>query len=414
MKKLSATVLPAFMLAALSPDLYAAGFQVSEHSASGLGRAFSGEGAIADNASVLARNPAAMTRFDTPSLSVSGTLIDPAIEVTFDSFSKGPQTAKDIAPVAYIPSAYFITPVNQKISAGVALFSNYGVSTDYPDAFAPGSAAGNTSLTSVNINPNIAYDLNNKLSIGLGIDLVYATAELGRHYGSLSPAMPSAKTINMEGTTFAWGWNAGLLFQPNETSRLGLTYRSQVDLDFNGDFTDYTGTITGSANKGKALKSDLTVVLPAIAEFSAYHEINKKWAFHYSLQWTEWSHFKELKATNPACQSGSLHGVCFLKKEDYKNSVRYAVGTTYKLSKAWTLRAGYAVDEQAGKPTLSIPDTDRKWLTSGITYQSQYAWSIDAGFAYVFGATAHFQEEGDTFTSGGDAMLSSVQFNYAF
>ncbi len=414
MKKISVTILPALMLAMLSPKLYAAGFQVSEHSASGLGRAFAGEGVIADNASVLARNPAAMTRFDTPNLSIAGTIIDPAIKVTFDSFARGAQTAKDIAPVAYIPSAYFITPVNQKLSAGVAIFSNYGVSTDYPDAFAPGSAAGNTSLTSVNINPNIAYRINDTLSLGVGIDMVYATAELGRHYGSLSPATPSAKTINMEGKTLAWGWNAGLMFEPSETSRIGLAYRSQVDLDFKGDFTDYTGTITGPANKGQPLNSDLTVVLPAIAEFSAYHDINSKWAFHYSLQWTQWSKFKELKATTPACQSGGMRGICFLKKEEYKNTVRYALGTTYKFSKTWTLRAGYAVDEQAGKPTLSIPDTERRWVTAGATYRSGNTWSIDTGFAYVFGAKAHFLEDGDAFTSSGDAILSSIQFNYSF
>ncbi|MFA0120338.1 outer membrane protein transport protein, partial [Vibrio sp. 10N.261.48.A2] len=127
----------------------AAGFQVAEHSASGLGRAFSGEGAVADNASVLARNPAAMTLFDTAQFSGAVSVVDPEVDITQNNVpgSGGQsQTSKDVAPLQIVPGAYYISPINEQWAWGIGMFSNYGVATDYPDDIYAGDLAGDTSL----------------------------------------------------------------------------------------------------------------------------------------------------------------------------------------------------------------------------------------------------------------------------
>ncbi|MFA0284729.1 outer membrane protein transport protein, partial [Vibrio sp. 10N.222.55.F12] len=112
--------------------------------------------------------------------------------------------------------------------------------------------AGDTSLISVNVNPNVAYRINDQFSVGAGANLVYAEAELNRHQGSISNITgdsASTKLISMTGETFAFGWNVGALYELNESNRFSIAYRSEVDLDFDdGDFTDYTGSIVqGSA-----------------------------------------------------------------------------------------------------------------------------------------------------------------------
>jgi len=400
--------------ALMSINVNAAGFQVNEHSASGLGRAFSGEAAVADNASVLARNPAAMTLFKTAELSGGLTIVDPNIEVRDNDFG---QTAKDVAPLALVPAGYYIHPVNDRFAVGLALFTSYGVATEYPADFNAGSAAGETSLITLNFNPNIAYRINENFSIGGGVSLVYGDAELTRFLGSLATVAggePSDQSMKMEGDTTGWGWNIGALYEINDNHRFGLSYRSQVDLDFEGDFTDYTGLITGTANN--TVPGDLSVVLPAIAEFSGYHALNNQWAVHYSIQWIQYSKFEELRGTGDQCNPGynGQAGVCLLKEEDYDDNSRYSIGTTYTLNPEWTLRAGFAFDEQAGKSTLSIPDTDRYWYSAGATYAYSKSMSFDVALTYLDGKETTFVEDGTSFTSSGGAIISAAQINYKF
>ncbi|WP_305463934.1 outer membrane protein transport protein [Photobacterium leiognathi] len=410
----------AIAAAVLSTQAYSAGFQVSEQSATGLGRAFAGEAAIADNPGVLARNPASMTKFDKMAISAQGSLVLPNIDVTGHDAPNGEQTAEDVAPLAFVPSTYFVQPLNDRLSWGMSLFSNYGVTTDYPDDFYDGTSAGKTSLITINLNPSVAYKLNDQWSLGFGVSAVYAKAELFRHYGqnalSFYPAIkPSDKTINMEGETWAFGWNIGALFELNENNRFGLAYRSQVDLDFDGDFTDYSGQVLGAARRGDTIDANLSAPLPATAEFSGFHQLNTQLAIHYSIFWTQWSKFTELKATSEQCNfGGQLPGVCLLKEEEYDDAFRWAIGGTYNLNPQVTLRAGFAYDEQGGKATLSIPDTDRFWYSAGASYQYSDQLSFDLGFSYVYGKKGTFIESGDSFTATSDAYIGAAQMNYTF
>lgn len=404
---LSMSILMAF-------NAHSAGFQVNEHSASGLGRAFSGEGAVADNASVLARNPAAMTRFKEAQFSGAFSIVDPEVDV-YDITNK--EHANDVAPMQFVPAAYYISPINEKWAWGFGMFTNYGVATDYPDDLSAGDLAGDTSLVSVNLNPNVAYRINEQFSIGGGLNLVYAQAELTRHQGKLtSPSgetQKSNKLISMDGDTIAYGWNVGALFELDKNNRFGFGYRSKIDLDFDdGKFNSYdSGLATSQVVKGR-----LKISLPAIIELSGFHQLNDQWAVHYGWQHTDWSEFTELKATSNDCVNG---GVCFQKPEHYKGNNRYSVGGTYTLNQDWTLRAGIAYDEQAGEATLSIPDSDRMWYTAGFTYKVQENLSLDAGFALVKSKSGSFKEKNNineefSFDSKGVAYISAIQMNYTF
>jgi long-chain fatty acid transport protein len=396
----------------------AAGFQVAEHSASGLGRSFSGEGAVADNASVLARNPAAMTLFDTAQFSGAVSIVDPEVNVTQIKKEQDDVylESKDVAPLQIVPAAYYISPINDSWAWGIGMFTTYGVATDYPDDIYAGDLAGDTSLVSVNLNPNIAYRINESFSVGAGVNFVYAEAELNRHKGSLPVGgAASDKLISMTGETFGFGWNVGALYELNDNNRFGFGYRSSVNLDFDdGEFTDYTGLRMSNDQPGKTT-GRLEIELPDIIELSAFHQLNDSWAVHYGWQMTQWSKFKELKATSPDCKNNE----CFLKTEHYDDNQRWSIGTTYSLNNDWTLRAGLAYDEQAGKATLSIPDSDRYWYSAGLTYSVSENMTVDAAFALVQSKSGSFTETdaaGDklTFDAEGVAYLSAIQLNYAF
>ncbi|MBV7415030.1 MULTISPECIES: outer membrane protein transport protein [Aeromonas] len=405
-----------------STQTFAAAFQLNEHSASGLGRAYAGEAAIADNASVLSRNPAAMTTFDKMALSVSGTYIKPDVDVAGDIYA-GPNklassSESDIAPDAFVPATYFIQPLNDQWAWGLGLFSNYGLATEYSKTFPAGAGAGDTELLTFNINPNVAYRINSNFSIGAGLNAVYAQAELNRYAGALAAAIPGAHSdtplAHLKGDTWGFGWNVGGLYEINEYNRLALTYRSQVDLSFDGDFQ-------GATSGNRVVDGNLKLDLPAQAEFAGYHRLNQQFAVHYSVNWTDWSAFQELKATSDSCAGG----VCLQKDEKFKDSMRYALGGTWYVNPAWEARIGFAYDNSPVEPeyrSLSIPDSDRIWYSAGATYHIDQDMSVDFGMAYLDGKEVDVNEglrsHGDALrwkgTSHGNAFLASAQFNMKF
>lgn len=417
-KKITYTAL-AVSAALLSLQTQAAGFQVNEHSASGLGRAFAGEAAIADNASVIARNPAAMTRFDRIEISGSLSFIEPSVDIETVGSSPA-QQYNDVAPQAFVPAGYFVMPINDQLAWGVGMFSNYGFATDYPTNANFGALAGMTDLLTLNVNPSIAWQINDQFSVGAGVSLVYADAELNRHFGSLAPlygTTPDKTLLNLQGDTWEFGWNIGALWELNENNRFGLSYRAKVDLDFDGKFTDYSGTGVSGSNPmaPKTVDGKLSVPLPAIAEFGGFHQLNNQWAVHYGVQWTQWSDFTELRATSEDC----INNTCLLKEEEFDDNFRYSIGATYTLSQEWKLRAGFAFDEQAGKATLSIPDTDRYWYSAGFTYTYSPDLTVDVGITYLYGKSSHFKEEyvdmrEYDFYAKNFAWLGAAQLNYRF
>ncbi|MGL5949086.1 MAG: outer membrane protein transport protein [Aeromonas sp.] len=373
-------------VALASCQVNAAAFQLVEHSAAGLGRAFAGEAAVADNASVLARNPAAMTRFERTSVSGSLSYIRPDVDVDGDLFKangsfKASASEKNVAPHAFVPASYFIQPLKKDLAWGVALFSNYGLATDYSDTNPAGLIAGSTDLMTVNFNPNLAWKMNDKLSLGAGLNLVYAKAELNRYAGDTILQLPlggkDGKVAYMQGDDWGFGWNVGSLYEFNADHRVALTYRSSVKLDFSGDF------IYVPAGINTAVDGRLDIELPAQAELAGYHRLNNAFAVHYSVNWTDWSVFKELKG----CAAADADK-CFTKPENFKDALRYSIGSTWYVSPQWEARVGLAYDESpipAKYRGLSIPDADRVWYSAGITHHYSKDTSFDFGMTFVDG-----------------------------
>jgi len=170
-----------------------------------------------------------------------------------------------------------------------------------------------------------------------------------------------------------------------------------------------------SGTGGRTESGSLSLHLPEMWEVSGYNLVAPQWAVHYSLTYTSWSQFQELKAT------GSNDQTLFYKEESFKDAYRIALGTTYYYDKNWTFRTGIAFDDSpvpANKRSISIPDQDRLWLSAGMSYAFNDDASIDVGASYMHGQKVSFTEgEGAAaynFTSEGKAWLFGTNFNYAF
>ncbi|HDR1024731.1 outer membrane protein transport protein [Pasteurella multocida] len=409
-------------LAVVAGSASAAAFQLAEVSTSGLGRAYAGEAAIADNAAVVATNPALMSLLKQPEISVGAIYVDPNINLT----SPMPGFAyKNIAPNALVPTVYGVYPINEKFAVGGGLNVNYGLATEFDDKYAGGFLGGKTDLTAINFNLSGAYRVTEKFSVGLGLNAVHAKAKLERYAGALAKqkfqqlGMKENSIISkLQGDKWGFGWNAGLVYEFNERNRIGVAYHSQVDINFKGQYSNQfplalaqvLSTQGITATGGKEIPGTLHLPLPAYWEISGYHKMTDRFAMHYSYKYTQWSKFKELRA------KGTDGKTLFSKTEEFRDSSRIALGASYDVTDALTVRTGIAYDESAADEhnTISIPDTDRTWFSVGATYHFTPNVSIDAGFAHLKGKKNTFKEEGVPFTSKASANLYGLNVNYRF
>lgn len=402
-------------------NVFAAAFQLAEHSATGLGRAFAGEAAIADSAAVVARNPALMSLFKNAELSISGTYISPDVSVIGESapaYSSAAALDQDsIAPEAFIPAIYYVTPINEKVALGFGVFSNFGLATEFSDDYAAGQLAGTSEITTVHFNASVSYQLNANWSAGLGLNYIYADANLVRHFGDNPLGLPAqTEAVNLEGDDSGYGWNVGVAYEIAKGSRLGLQYRSKTTINFDGDYSNQLPAALGGL-EGTVLPGTLELELPATAEFSGVHLIDEQWTFNYSVVWTQWSSFESLEAYVSSSETPA-----FTKQENFSNSFRYAIGGSYQLDKNTILRAGVAYDTTPtddGHLSISIPDSNRKWLSVGASYILDETSSVDMGFSIIKGSEQTFSEADNLgsqwgFRTSGDATIFSAQYNHKF
>jgi long-chain fatty acid transport protein len=401
-------------LAFVSADSFAAAFQLAEQNASGLGRAYAGEAAVADDASVVARNPALMSLFKEKQISVVGIAVIPDVSLKGESAPEGiPASALDddsIAPSAFVPAGYFTMPVNDKVAVGFGAFSNFGLATEFDEDYAAGSLGGETEIVTVNMNVSASYKVNEQFSVGLGLNAVYADAKIIRHVGANPYQIPAqTQAVHLEGDDYGYGWNIGAMYQLDENSRFGFNYRSETDITFEGEFSSQLPVPMGTG--GASIPGSVEVTLPAIAEFSGSHQLDKKMGLHYSVMWTGWSSFDKLEADIGA------QDPAFSKEENFSNAMRYSIGGDYQLNEALLLRAGIAYDESPADKdhmSISIPDTDRFWFSLGANYALSEQSNIDLGASVLRGKTQNFEEDGFEFESKGHALLLGAQYNYTF
>lgn len=400
-------------LVLVSADSFAAAFQLSEQNASGLGRAYAGEASIADDASVVARNPALMSLFKEKQISVAGIAVLPDVSLKGTDTNNGldPSVLNNdsIAPNAIVPAGYFTMPVNDKVSVGFGAFSNFGLATEFNGDYAAGQIAGETEIVTVNFNASVAYKVTEQFSFGIGLNYIYADATIIRKVGA-NPNIPaSTDAVHLEGDDTGLGLNLGLMYQLDENSRFGFNYRSETDITFEGTFSS-------AAKLLPEMPGSVEITLPAIAEFSGSHQLDDKMGLHYSVMWTGWSSFDKLEAEVGAPKPA------FTKEENFSDSMRYAIGGDYQLNEDLLLRAGVAFDESPADKnhmSISIPDTDRFWFSFGGNYAIDQHSDFDLGVSVLRGKTQNFTEKDNSqqewsFESKGHAILLGAQYNYTF
>ena len=356
---------------AFATQTYAAGFQLSEQSAIQMGRAMAGAGVVGDDLSAVHYNPAGMTLLSGTRMQATGTWV--AVNLDYESHD-GSVTENGRLKGQIIPAGFLTHQINDSLWAGLGLTVPYGMGTEYGEDWEGRERGTESMILTFDINPNLAWKVNDKLSVGGGISLQYAKAELGMGMGPMQ--------ANVKGDSWAWGWNVGLMFQPVETVRLGLAYRSHIAHNAEGH-TDVKSPLNLTSDMKVRIKTPDTVTL------SATWEATDALRLSGTARWSKWSNFRTLDVQNL-----DFNGTPYAKfanvpvENNWDDTWFFSVGADYKLNGQWTVRGGVAYDQGPVENQYRmavIPDTDRVWFSGGASYKYTDNLTFDFGATYIKG-----------------------------
>jgi long-chain fatty acid transport protein len=429
-------------LAAASSSASAAFFQIAEQSASGIGNAFAGGAAVAEDASTVWYNPAGMTRLGRAQLVAGGSYIRPSFTADVKSASTAAGTplsggGGDAGVNAFVPNLYATYPVSSSFTLGAAVNAPFGLVTAYDDTWAGRYYALRSDIKTVNVNLAAAFKLSDALSVGVGVNHQNLQAELtqavnfatlcdlgaflglgsagcGAGGGFTHPNNPNDGNAKVTAKGDAWGYNAGILSQLGAT-RVGLAYRSQMKYKLDGSFD-----ITAPANVPASLLTDpnfrlvdsgasAEVTLPSTLSLSAVLETKGPWTLMADVTRTNWSVLPELRIK---FDSGQKDQVVTLNLKDV---YRYSVGATYRPSDSWVLRAGVALDrspvQSPADRTPRLPDSDRRWLSLGAGLRASESVYFDLAYTYIRLTDSSIQKTDGGVTSE-NAFRGNLSANY--
>ena len=388
-------LIPILMLVVTSGPVSASGFQLLEQNASGIGTAYAGSAVIGDNASTVFFNPAAMTRLQAREISAGMTGVKP----TFRFHDQGSQVGAlsgqgnggDAGDWAALPNFYTTFAVNRDIYLGLGISAPFGLKTEYDRHWLGAAQSSRFEVKTININPSLAYRVNDHLSLGFGLNWQKLEAKYDRQV-SIAPGFSQVKSA-LEIDDGAWGWNIGAMWTHSPSSRIGLSYRSRVEYRATGDAklkSDGSASGQTAANlliaSGGQSRVRADIDMPDSLTLSVAQKLSERWEMFGDLSCTAWSSIPKVDIIRT---SGPLNGrIAQTLDTDFRDAWRIAWGASYQYNPAWKIRFGMAYDQtpvkRASTRMVSLPDNDRVWFSLGTQWTPDKNSRLDFGLAYLY------------------------------
>jgi long-chain fatty acid transport protein len=385
------------------------GFQLIEQNASGLGNAYAGQAAAAEDASTIYFNPAGMTRLPGRQAVFAGHLIKPSAK--FDNTATTPAVSTvtgtgpfalngeggDAGDLVFVPNTYVSWQLTDRIFAGLGISAPFGLKTEYDSNWMGRFHALNSEVRAINVNPALALKVSDSLSIGVGVNWQKFDGELTKavNYSFIAsagglPGVPamSEGSNKIEADDTAWGWNVGVLLKLGPNTDVGISYRSKMSYTLSGNvsFFDRPAAVQAAlaipavANQAGDSPVTADLQLPDTASFAVKHRVGN-WDILGDVTWVGWSSLDALRIVR---NNGSL-----LEETpfNWRDTWRFGLGVNYRSPGPWTLRFGVAYDQTPTNDTFRnprVPDESRTWLAVGAQYRISKDGAIDVGYAHLF------------------------------
>ncbi|MBZ2170359.1 OmpP1/FadL family transporter [Marinobacter sp. F4216] len=407
----------------------AGGFALNEQSASAIGVANAGVAANPENATTVLFNPAGMSQLSGTNLSFGAALLDIDAEAKAGTISAQRQVPQvpiepagnggDIADLAVLPNFYLTHEVNESIDVGFGIHAPYGLAADYQNDFAGRFFADKTELTAIAFTPSIALSNGEGLSMGVGLNIIYAEGRLSRYSdpsgivfrqalaGGADPAtaaataaavvgsLPAEPYSDVEGDDVGGTFRVGFLYELSDRTQFGLTAQTGTELKLEGDISVSNFPVvspTGISTTTLTEEVEVPAAIPESITFGARHDLTSDVTLLAGATYARWSRFEELDIRSREGNAGQVSSALGLTPgetesdpishvtEDWKNTWQFNLGGIWQATPAWAFKAGYAWDESPVQDfvTARIPSEDRHWLTLGAQWKdAQSGWTVD-------------------------------------
>lgn len=437
---------------ALAGQAYAAGFTLTEQSVAGLGRSYAGIGVDGTDISGVYYNPATMTLHKGTILQAG--FVGIGLNLDYAGTGNDNTTENGREKSQAIPHGYLLHQINDSTWFGLAMTVPFGMGTEFGDDWSQADHGISAQILTFDFNPNVAWKASEKLSFGAGVSVQYASADLtkktylrdtaaGQKLGEQASFLLGESSVRSEidADSIAWGWNVGMMWSPLENLRFGLSYRSKVKHDADGDLTIDEANLAEDSNLDKlppqlggpiTTSSELATMLgqlgaygqlpgsavvsaPAWAMATVAWDVNNLLSLYGTFRWTDWSSFDKLDIESKGSTMTTI-------KNNWRDTYLTSLGADLRVTDRWTLRGGVAYETSpiATKEyrTAIIPDADRWWFSVGSSYKISENMIADVGFAHLHGVHerslygANGQEVGKFRKL--DAYLLGAQLQYKF
>lgn len=394
-------------------DAGASGLALLEQSPRLTGLAYAGSAALAADASMAYFNPAGITRLEGGSLVASGYVIDLDIGFTATKATTWgqPITGPDGSLTANggtseaVPQFHFAQRIAEQWVGYLGVTVPFGADIDYPDTSVTRYVGTLSNLRTINVNPAVAWEPIEGLSFGAGFNAQHARAHFNQKFAV--PTFPIFPEFDINSLLtaddWAFGWNAGVLWEVDETLRFGLGYRSPIHFTLTGDADLILPSLLGSSISGK-VRAGLST--PDSITASGYWAVLPWLELMGDVAWTQWSIYQQLSLQIdapdlPETLQMLLGGTTIQDSiyESFRDAWRGTIGVQLRPSDTWSVRFGTGFDQSPvydSNRTLRLPDGNRVLLSLGFGVEVFEGAFIDFGYTHFFIPDGTIDETNDT------------------
>ncbi len=316
-----------------------------------------------------------MSRLDANQLMVSGGIISSKIEFDLERTSpiNGSDDGGDAGGIAPGASAFYVRRLSDDWTLGLSIAGLTGAVLEYNEGWAGRFQAEKVELIGLAAMPSVAYRINDQVSIGIGVPVMYSDLRMDIAVPTPSPPFApgtSGGQATIDGDDIAVSFNLSTLIEFSETSRLGIVYQHEFDMTYSG------GVELQPA--GVAVGADTSLVLASMLRVGFTHEVSDELTLHLTLGWDDWSALDEI---NLSTQSGGV-----TLDRNWDDTYHVSAGFDYQLTPRWLVRGGVAYDTNPVDKedrTADMPMDRQVRYAFGAEYKKSDNLSIGADFVYA-------------------------------
>jgi long-chain fatty acid transport protein len=349
----------------ISTDADAVGFRLPNQDPEAIarGNAFV---ATADNPSAIYYNPAGITQLEGQNLRVGMYFVSAGVDYTSPSGAKA-KVNSDFQPV---PQIYYVfSPKNSDFSFGVGIYAPYGLALDWGNNAPFRTLAENGKVLYATINPVIAWRVHPTLSIGIGPTINYSEATL-QHGIGLIPG----DSFKFTGSGVAFGFNAGVRWQPAKQWAFGASYHSETTVEYQGQ-----SATSPSPPFPASTSTHGSLVYPQFVIAGVSFRPTENWNLEFDIDWTDWDSVKQVVFKGTA-----FGDIPFAF--NYRSSFMYEFGVTRQLGKGYFVSVGYFFSENSSPDknfNPIVPDSDLHLGSLGFGHRGKrWDWAAAYHFGY--------------------------------